>query len=57
MLGIGELPRLGEDRLGLAAGLADQRLVLLEQAARLLAGVVGLLDRLADAVAALVDDF
>ena len=45
-LGVGELARLGEDRLGLAARLADQRPVLLEQAARLLAGAVGLLDRL-----------
>ncbi len=34
---------------------ADQRAVLLEQAARLLAGVVGLLDRQADALAAVVD--
>src|SRR5262249_60630800 len=52
-LGVGDLPRLREDVLGLALRLADQRAVLLEQAARLVAGAVRLLDRLADAVPAL----
>ena len=54
-LGVGDLARLREDRLGLALRLADQLTVLLEQAARLLAGAVGLLDRLLDPLAAVVD--
>ena len=45
-LRVGDLAGLGEDALGLALRLADQPAVLLEQAARLLAGAVGLLDRL-----------
>ena len=52
---VGDAARLGEDLLRLAAGLRDQRAVLLEQLAGLVARVLGLLDRLADPVAALVD--
>src|SRR5437660_10708429 len=52
---LGHLARLGEDLLGLVARLSDQRAVLLEQPPRLVARVVGLLERLPDAVAALVD--
>jgi len=54
-LRVGDLACLREDARCLVAGLADQRLVLLEQRARLGTGGVSLFDRLADAVAALVD--
>ena len=54
-LRVGDLAGLAEDALGLALGVRDQLAVLLEQVACLLAGAVGLLDRLADAVAAVVD--
>ena len=54
-LRVGDLARLGEDLPRLALRLADQLLVLLEQPARLGARVLGLLDRGADALAALVD--
>ncbi len=56
LLDVGDLARLGQDRLGLALRLADEPAVLLEQAVRLFAGTVGLVDRLPDAVAAIVDD-
>ena len=49
------LPGFGEDLGRLRAGLREDRPVLLEQLARLVAGVVGLLDRLANPVAAVVD--
>ena len=45
-LRVGDLAGLGEDALGLALRLADQLAVLLEQGPGLLAGAVGLLDRL-----------
>ena len=54
-LRVGDAARLGEDLLRVAARLADQRAVLVEQLARLVAGVVGLVDRLADPLAPLVD--
>ena len=54
-LRLGDLARLGEDLPRLALGLADQLLVLLEQPAGLGARVLRLLDRGADALAALVD--
>ena len=51
-LRVGDAPRLAEDLLGLRLRLADQLPVLLEQAARLGARVVGLVDRALDALAA-----
>src|SRR5206468_5532794 len=45
-------PRLGQDLLRVAASLLHQRPVLLEQPARLVARVVGLLERASDLVAA-----
>ena len=54
-LRVRDLPGLGEDVGGLGAGLGEDRAVLLEQLPCLVARVVGLLDRLADAVAAVVD--
>ena len=46
-LRLGDAARLGEDLLGLGLrACADQRAVLLEQLARLLAGLVGLVERL-----------
>ncbi len=54
-LGVGDAPSLGEDLLGLALRLPDQGAVLLEQLASLVAGAVGLLDRHADLLAAVVD--
>jgi hypothetical protein len=49
------LARLGEDAGGLRPGLGEDRAVLLEQLACLVARRVRLLDRLADAVTAIVD--
>src|SRR5439155_905374 len=54
-LGVGDLARLGEDLLRLRLRLPDQAAVLLEQPPRLVARIVGLVDRAADAVAAVVD--
>src|SRR5436190_2128700 len=54
-LRVGDAARLRQDLLGVAARLADQRAVLLEQPPRLLACVLGLLDRLPDPLAAVVD--
>src|SRR5206468_9377586 len=54
-LGVADPACLGEDLLGLRLRLPDQLPVLLEQVARLVAGVVGLLDRQLDAVAPRVD--
>ena len=54
-LRVADLAGLGEDRPGLALRLADQLLVLLEQPPGLGACVLGLLDRGADALPALVD--
>src|SRR5262249_23073230 len=54
-LRVGDAARLGEDVLRLAASLADQRSVLLEQVARFAASLVGLVERLADPLATLVD--
>ena len=54
-LRVGLLARLGEDLLGVGLRLADQLPVLLEEFARFLAGAVGLLDRLANALAPVVD--
>ena len=55
-LRLGHLAGLGEDVLDrLRPGLGEDRAVLLEQLAGLVPGVVGLLDRLADAVATVVD--
>src|SRR5207253_2336787 len=50
-----DLARLGEDRLSLAACVGDELPVLLEQTARLVARLVGLLDGAADAVPPVVD--
>src|SRR5581483_11008438 len=55
LLGVRLLTGLGEDLLRLLLRLADELSVLLEQSARLLAGAVGLLDRLPDTLAAVVD--
>jgi len=54
-LGVGRAPCLGEDLPRLALRLADQRLVLLEQAPRLGPPALRLLDGLADPRTALVD--
>ena len=50
-----DLARLRQDLPGFALRLPDQLLVLLEQPARLGAGVVGLLERLANPSSAVVD--
>src|SRR6266566_1043483 len=52
---VASAPGLGEDLLRLAARLADQLLVLFEQAARLLARVFRLLEREANLLTARVD--
>jgi hypothetical protein len=52
---LARLARLGEDRLGLALRLADQLAVLLEQPLRLVARLVGGVDRTPDRLPPLVD--
>ncbi len=54
-LRVGDLPRLRQDLLGLPAGLADQRPVLLEELARLRARFLRLFERPADPVPPFVD--
>src|SRR5207244_65876 len=54
-LGIGGLAGLAEDLICVGLRLGDQRPMLLEQAARLFARAVSLLDRVPDAVPTLVD--
>src|SRR5438309_5501438 len=51
-----DLAGLGEDLLGLAAGLADEGAVLFEQSPRFFPRLLCLFDRAADALAPLVDD-
>src|SRR5262245_26656465 len=55
LLRLGDLPRLCEDLFGLTAGLGHRRTVLLDELLRLGAGPVGLVERLANPLAALVD--
>ena len=55
LVGLGDPPRLGEDLLGVGLRAPDQLPVLLEQLARLFAGPVGLVERLPDPLAPLVD--
>src|SRR5205085_6549776 len=54
-LRVGDAARLGEDLLPFAPRLADQAAVLLEQLPRLLARLLGVFERAADALAPLVD--
>src|SRR5829696_1264259 len=55
-LGVADAARLAEDLLGLPARVVHERAVLLEQPARLVAGAVGLLERLPDPLTPLVDE-
>src|SRR5579862_3229107 len=55
LLRVGDPARLGEDLLRVGLGLADQLAMLLEQVPRLFARVVGLVERLPDALPAVVD--
>src|SRR5689334_2965327 len=55
LVGLCDAACLAEDLVGVATRARDQLAVLLEEPARLLAGVVGLLQRLPDPLAPLVD--